>query len=95
MKEIDPFSVQDAFDEYVQNVYREPVSGEAREELRMAFFAGCTQMRMWAEEIAAMHPAMVGHTLNKIDDELTDFMQETMKYDVVPGQNGGSPPVSP
>jgi len=88
MKEVDPFSVEDAFDEYVGSVYREPVIGESRDELKMAFFAGCTQMRMWVEEFGELHPHMVKSTLNKIDDELTDFMQETMKYDVVPGKNG-------
>jgi len=92
MKEVEPFSVEDAFDEYVGTVYREPVIGECRDELKMSFFAGATQLRMWIEEFGNMPPAMVKAYLNKIDDELTDFMQETMKYEVVPGQNGENKP---
>ena len=92
MKEIDPFSVEDAFEEYISSVYREPLIGDGRDEVKLAFFAGCTQMRMWVEEFATFHPNMVKPTLNKIDDELTDFMQETMKYEVVPGKNGDKVP---
>lgn len=93
MKLSEKFCVEDAFAEYVKTVYLNEPTGGQRAELKMAFYAGATQLRMWCDELASLHPKMCGAVLNKIDEELTDYMQETMKYEVNPDfeKNGGAP----
>jgi hypothetical protein len=81
MKLSEKFCVDDSFAEYVQNVYLNEPKGEQRQELKMAFFAGAMQLRMWCDEIAMLHPKMCGSVLNRIDEELTDFMQATMQVE--------------
>jgi hypothetical protein len=81
MKLAEKFCVEDSFAEYVQNVYLEEPKGDQREELKMAFYAGAMQLRMWCDEIAQLHPKMCGSVLNRIDEELTNYMQSTMQVE--------------
>lgn len=79
MKLSEKFCVEDAFGEYLKSVYLNPPTGEQRDEIQMAFYAGAVQLRMWCDELARLHPKMCLGVLNRLDDELTDYMRYTME----------------